>query len=639
MLKKILFFLLFANMSVYAQKIAPDYECFDINISEIGVDTEFVRDQNDPDLYIVCEGIPVNVVPNFQTQYLRRTDVYEVEPIDFDANSFPLTGGTEINPGASWDDGRTDCPIKLPFKFSFFNQTYEYINVWSNGAVIFTTDTETECSPWVRTSFIDEVFSGPIPGSVVNNQFLNAIFGTYQHTHWDKNTYPNGSINYQVYGEAPCRKFVISFEGLPAAGLSGLCAPPVPFQSHQIVLHELTNVIDINIFQHDDCPATQPEEARTVVGIVNADDTNAYSAPGRNYAIFNATKESWRFGPAGECMYKTEWTVTGDSGTYTETDLCEGSLYLDIIDEVKEVTASLVVNTTIDEGTPGDPGAEYVETYKIRIKQAIEIDQVDDIQPIVCDKNQNTYDLNLITQEIKDRQSASEEEIKKLRFHYYETEDDALNRVNEIKDVREYPIKEIENPLYVRIEYLDIAECFEIIEVMIIKAPVEVMPKTDVYICEEYTLPVLTNDEFYYKMERLDEDAKYVVETIPEIKANQVINKHGYYRVYVKKTNKYGCEDVKTYLLMVENCSYPKGISPNADGENDYLDLTYNNVYELKVYNRYGKLVYEAGKGYKREWAGQDSSGKQLPSGTYFLYVKTKNNEYQDWIQLMYEVK
>ena len=118
-----------------------------------------------------------------------------------------------------------------------------------------------------------------------------------------------------------------------------------------------------------------------------------------------------------------------------------------------------------------------------------------------------------------------------------------------------------------------------------------------------------------------------------------MINKHGYYRVYVKKTNKYGCEDVKTYLLMVENCSYPKGISPNADGENDYLDLTYNNVYELKVYNRYGKLVYEAGKGYKREWAGQDSSGKQLPSGTYFLYVKTKNNEYQDWIQLMYEVK
>jgi len=54
MLKKILFFLLFANMSVYAQKIAPDYECFDINISEIGVDTELVRDQNDPDLYIVC---------------------------------------------------------------------------------------------------------------------------------------------------------------------------------------------------------------------------------------------------------------------------------------------------------------------------------------------------------------------------------------------------------------------------------------------------------------------------------------------------------------------------------------------------------------------------------------------------------
>src|SRR5690606_5803971 len=214
-------------------------------------------DQDDPDTYIVCEGIPVTVTPNFQTQYLRRTNVYDVEPIDFDTNSFPFTGGTELsNPVYDFYDVRAECPVELPFKFSYFNKTYERIYVWANGAVTFTDETDCSTSPYV--SYVPVTwngtnwggpFSGPIPGGVDNPNFLNSIFGSYQHTHWVRNTYPAGSINYQVYGEAPCRKFVISFSGLPAAGLNNSCPPPVPFQSHQIVLHELTNVIDINTLQ------------------------------------------------------------------------------------------------------------------------------------------------------------------------------------------------------------------------------------------------------------------------------------------------------------------------------------------------------------------------------------------------------
>ncbi|SFN20552.1 gliding motility-associated C-terminal domain-containing protein [Paenimyroides ummariense] len=632
MFKKILFFLLLANVSMYAQKTQPDYECFNIDISEIDVDTRFLRDEDDPDFYIVCKNKKIGVTPNFQTQYLRRTDVYQVEPLAH--NPYPtdptINGGTELS-HPTWDfyDCRTDCPIQLPFKFCYFNQVYEHIFVWSNGAVTFTPN--GNCSPSTYHSFMDEVFTGPLPNGLVNNNFLNSIFGSYQHTHFSKANYPTGSVNYQVYGTAPCRKFVISFHNMPAAGLFPTnCPPPVPLQSHQIVLHELTNVIDVNIIQHDNCPSNDPIESSAVIGIINITNTQGYSPPNRNVGSWAATNESWRFAPAGECMYDTQWTVTDIDGTvvHTELDDCEGELDI-IVDEYKEVTATLIVNTCVDT---------YTESYKIRLRPAIEIDQVD-LQPIVCDKNQNTYDLNLLTRAIKDGQSASQAEINKLRFYYYETEFDADNKENEIKNIREYPIKEIENPLYIRIEYSGLEECPEIIEAMIIKAPVEVLPKTDVYICTEYKLPVLTNDEFYLKMERLDEDANFVVETMTNVNENQVITKHGYYRVYVKKTNKYACEDVKSYLLMVENCSYPKGITPNGDGDNDYLDLTYNNVQELKVYNRYGKLVYEHGKGYKRQWMGQDSSGKILPSGTYFLYIKTRNYEYQDWIQLMYEVK
>jgi len=619
-------------MGVHAQRIGTDYPCFDINITEIDVDTRFLRDEDDSDFYIVCKNKKIGVTPNFQTQYLRRTNVYQVEPLAF--NPYPadpaVNGGVEIEGPRFWDDERTACPIKLPFKFCYFDQTFEYIDVWSNGAVSLRDN--STCLPMDRNSFMNASFSGPLPGGLLEPNFTNSIFGTYQHTHWAQaNKTVHGSINYHVVGAAPCRKFVISFFELNIAGVTpGLCPPPLPYQTHQIVLHELTNVIDVNVFQHDNCPSTDPWESLAVIGIINQAGTVSYSPPNRNLTPFNATNESWRFAPAGDCMYRTQFNVTDIDGNevLAETSNCEGSLDI-IVDEYKEITATLIVNTC------GDP---YLERYKIRVRPAIEIDQVD-LQPIVCDKNQNTYDLNLLTRAIKDGQSASQAEINKLRFFYYETEFDAENKENEVKNIREYPIKEVENPLYVRIEYSGLEECPEIIEAMIIKAPVEVVPKTDVYICTEYKLPVLTNDEFYLKMERLDEDASFVVETMPNVKENQVITKHGYYRVYVKKTNKYACEDVKSYLLMVENCSYPKGITPNGDGDNDYLDLTYNNVYELKVYNRYGKLVYEHGKGYKRQWSGQDLSGKILPSGTYFLYIKTRNYEYQDWIQLMYEVK
>src|SRR5690606_33275691 len=297
-----------------------------INITEIGVDTEFVRDQNDPDTYIVCEGIPVTVTPNFQTQYLRRTDVYDVEPIDH--NPYPLdptiNGGTEVNGGANFYDERTPCPIDLPFKFCFFDQTFERIFVWGNGAISFTTDTDCSNSDYV--SALGQAFDGPLPGGLntgYGQNYKNTIFTPFKHTHWDNTTYPGGSINYQVYGTAPCRTCVISFFNLPASGvIQTYCPPPTPRQTQQVVLHELTNVIDVHVVRHDECPATVPTESLGIIGIVNSDDTQAYTPPGRNLGNWTAIEESWRFAPAGECMYRTEWTVTGDSGTYTETDLC-----------------------------------------------------------------------------------------------------------------------------------------------------------------------------------------------------------------------------------------------------------------------------------------------------------------------------
>lgn len=114
------------------------------------------------------------------------------------------------------------------------------------------------------------------------------------------------------------------------------------------------------------------------------------------------------------------------------------------------------------------------------------------------------------------------------------------------------------------------------------------------------------------------------------------------FHTYLFKPNAGQCA-VETPFNVTFNplaCDFPKGISPNGDGNNDFLDLTEYNVAVLKVYNRYGKLVYEKDF-YKNEWYGQNNSGEPLPHGTYYYTARFigVEGEKTQWIQLMREVK
>ncbi len=92
------------------------------------------------------------------------------------------------------------------------------------------------------------------------------------------------------------------------------------------------------------------------------------------------------------------------------------------------------------------------------------------------------------------------------------------------------------------------------------------------------------------------------------------------------------CRDINYQKVFI-----PKGISPNGDGLNDFLDLSNYSVESLKIYNRLGKLVYKAGK-YEKEWYGQSDSGtKLLPVGTYFYVMQNiLRDTYTGWIYLQY---
>lgn len=98
-----------------------------------------------------------------------------------------------------------------------------------------------------------------------------------------------------------------------------------------------------------------------------------------------------------------------------------------------------------------------------------------------------------------------------------------------------------------------------------------------------------------------------------------------------------GCDTglVTINITCPDNIFLPQGFSPDGDGMNDKLVFTgleYFAPASLKIYNRYGTLVYENAE-YQNDWGGTNmDSDKGLPDGTYFYVLqlsdKSKYNSY-----------
>jgi gliding motility-associated-like protein len=98
-----------------------------------------------------------------------------------------------------------------------------------------------------------------------------------------------------------------------------------------------------------------------------------------------------------------------------------------------------------------------------------------------------------------------------------------------------------------------------------------------------------------------------------------VVSTPGVYNVVV--TDSQGCISQSAVTVLSTLCVFPKGISPNNDGNNDDLDLSTLNVKKLNIFSRYGTEVYSHGEGYTKQWKGQSNKGDELPDGTYYYVV------------------
>nr|WP_317631888.1 choice-of-anchor L domain-containing protein [uncultured Flavobacterium sp.] len=211
-------------------------------------------------------------------------------------------------------------------------------------------------------------------------------------------------------------------------------------------------------------------------------------------------------------------------------------------------------------------------------------------------------------------------------FQYYRSLSDLENNVNEIIDSNNFTVDHSQE-IFIKVTNL-LTGCAELasfnVEYIVISNPT--VP-TDLTVCKTYQLPALLDDQKYYT------GPNGTGEVLTE---NSYLG-IGFHTIYVRSENGI-CNDEKHYNVEVISCEIQKGITPNNDNLNDYLDLNYFDVEKVQIFNRYGIEVYNYGKGYTNQWQGQDNEGKELPSGTYFYSIVTPSESLTGWIQLVREV-
>lgn len=274
---------------------------------------------------ISCPGVYVGndtVVPDTGCFQLTATTVAGFTPTSYTIQQIPYSpwpnnGPNQVN--ITIDDIYSAI-VNLPFNFCFYGNNYNQCIISSNGFITFNTANAGGFSPWVINTAIP---SPPNFGSPPDN----AIYFPWHDI--DPSVVQPGqsrSINWGVYGVAPCRVLVVSVVNIPMYGSQ--CDGVVALNAtQQLVLYETTNIIETYIANKQVC--TSHNSGAAIHGITNLGGTQAVVVPGRNYPTqWAATNDAWRFVPAGPSNNTVQWFQVGNpvpiSSTNTATVCATG---------------------------------------------------------------------------------------------------------------------------------------------------------------------------------------------------------------------------------------------------------------------------------------------------------------------------
>jgi gliding motility-associated-like protein len=290
-------------------------------------------------------GNPVVLTALGSTSY-ASTDSYTVSsvaynPYPFIGANIPLTPNLGLpTPLADEDDVWSEI-IGITFPFCFFGQKYDSLLIGSNGNISFN-----KANLNATNQFNFQTVTMPNN----NTTFNNSINGPHSDIYPQPGT--GCSITWQIYGTAPCRAFVASWDSVD------YFLPPTCTNtrtSQQIVLYENTNTIDLTIKYKRLCTGNGSNNATAHQGIQNALGTVAYTVPGHNGGQWTDSQSTWRFTPAG---------TGANAFNYTWTNPVTGA----ILSTNNTLTVQPLATTDYAvKGTSGCSGISFYDTFKVSV--------------------------------------------------------------------------------------------------------------------------------------------------------------------------------------------------------------------------------------------------------------------------------
>jgi gliding motility-associated-like protein len=180
----------------------------------------------------------------------------------------PFNAGTLI----TLTDDAVSGVQPIGFNFCFFGNTYSQFWIGSNGWISFSSGQSTTFT------------SQSIPSAAATVP-KNCIMGPWQDWH------PGigGQIRYQIYGVAPLRRLVISWNAVPMFSCTSNLG------TFQIKIFETTNVVETHILNKPPCLSWAGGSATH--GLHNINGTIGVVVPGRNSSVWTASNEGYRFSP------------------------------------------------------------------------------------------------------------------------------------------------------------------------------------------------------------------------------------------------------------------------------------------------------------------------------------------------------